>query len=153
MFGLIAFVLVGLVCLAGLGYILVAGKLYVSDFTEMGTRGGIAIVSIGIVAVCVVLIPIYLVSMRRAVVRLTDSDLTVGSSARVKDTLPIREIQTFEIRQVDKLRTMYVRASGGRWLMINEGMLPNSQAFDRIQQALLSSRPDWRNTGMTWSAR
>jgi hypothetical protein len=110
-FGLIVFLAVSLACLAGLGYFFVAGQLSSGDF--MGQRGGKALFAIPFVAACDLLILAYLVRMRGAVVRLTDADLTAGASLRGPNTLPIREIQNIDIRQVDNLRVMYVRAGAG----------------------------------------
>jgi hypothetical protein len=149
-FGLLALFAVCLACLAGLAYAIYAGTL---PWMGWG-RGPVSMVIVA--AVCVVLIPFYLITTRGSV-RLTDSEmkaiwLALPPSPCV-ETLPIREIQTIEVQQVGKFRVMNLRASGGYSATIQESMLPSSQAFDQLHQALLSSRTGWRQTGMTWSVK
>ena len=146
-FGFLAFFAVCLAAVAGLAYFFFTGNLSGSDFR--GQRGGKLLIAIPFAIAIVVLIPIYLIRAQRGALRVTDSELTAGTKM-----LPIREIRQIDIREVDKLRTMYVRTSNPKlWLMINESMLPSAESFNQVQQAVLSSRTDWLNKGTVWSAR
>jgi hypothetical protein len=150
--GLIVFLVVCLAALAGLVYFWVAGLLTSNDF--QGRSGGKLLIAIPIDAAAAVLVMMYLGRMRGAVVRLTNADLCVGK-IRPSNTLPVREIQKIDVRPSGTgiFRVMYVHALTGRWLMIEESMLPSSQAFDQIQQGLLGSRPGWQHAGTTWSVK
>ena len=146
-FWLVTSFILMLVCIVGLVFIAFKDELSLRDFASL--RGGKALVAIPFGALFVLLLPFYLIRAQRGVLRVTASDVATGST-----TIPFREIRKLEIREVDKKRTLYVLTANAKlWLMICESRLPGAQAFDQIQQALLSSRTDWRNNGTVWSVK
>ena len=144
-FGIAALFVAELVCLAGLGYMFATGNLTLRELliappgSALPWRNMPVALAFGVV--CIVLIPMLFFGMRRSVVRLTDSELSVGS-IRGPRTLPIREIGKIRILGEGKSRGLVIEGVAGRdGVYISEDMLPSTEAFNQVHQALLSRRP------------
>jgi hypothetical protein len=127
----------------------VAGAVYLmpeimavlfEDSTPVEDAKGImllAFVALGIIEV--VAAPIVIYRGRHLMLRLTESELSVGQIFGGPATVELRDIKNIQIVGAWKSRNILLEA-GNRKVLISELLLPSAEAFDQILQILTAQK-------------